>query len=110
MRAPAYKLENRATTCNHLAEKPTPELQAIAHCSDRSIQALERRCRSGDKVLLLERNSKHNDRKWGLPGGNVEVGDPTLLDTASREAKEELGDLPQYEIVTEIKTRQVHLG
>jgi len=63
--------------------------------------------RSGDKVLLLERNSKHNDKTWGLPGGNVEAGDWTLLDTASREAKEELGNLPQYELITEIKTRHV---
>lgn len=61
---------------------------------------------SGDEVLLLERNSKHNDKTWGLPGGNVEAGDWTLRDTASREAKEELGSLPQYEIITEIKTRR----
>ena len=27
------------------------------------------------EVLLLLRNSRHNDKTWGLPGGNAEHGD-----------------------------------
>ena len=70
-------------------------------------QAAKHCCRSADKVLLLEKNSKHSDKKWELPGGKFKPVDWTLLDTASREAREELGDVPQYELLTEIKTRQV---
>jgi ADP-ribose pyrophosphatase YjhB (NUDIX family) len=37
----------------------------------------------------------HNDRTWGLPGGNIEHGDGAdLRQTALREAAEELGTLP----------------
>eukprot|EP00976_Prorocentrum_cordatum_P117835 1196370-Prorocentrum_minimum.AAC.5 len=50
---------------------------------------------SGDEILLLLRNSKHNDKTWGLPGGNVEDGDSSLFETAKREATEELGPLPE---------------
>jgi 8-oxo-dGTP pyrophosphatase MutT (NUDIX family) len=48
-----------------------------------------------DEVLLLLRNSKHNDNTWGLPGGNVEEGDASLFETAKRESTEELGPLPE---------------
>ena len=40
------------------------------------------------------RSSKHNDKTWGLPGGNADVGDASLLETAKREAIEEMGMLP----------------
>ena len=56
-------------------------------------------------VLLLLRNSKHNDKTWGLPGGNSE-NDETLLQTAVREAGEEMGPLPAgYEVRREVLTR-----
>ena len=56
-------------------------------------------------MLLLPRNSKHNDRTWGLPGGNSE-NDETLLQTAVREAGEEMGPLPAgYEVRREVLTR-----
>ena len=56
-------------------------------------------------VLLLLRNSKHNDKTWGLPGGNSE-NDETLLQTAVREAGEEMGPLPAgYEVKREVLTR-----
>ena len=45
-------------------------------------------------MLLLLRNSKHNDMTWGLPGGNKEEGDADAFGTARREATEELGPLP----------------
>ena len=35
-----------------------------------------------DSVLLLQRRSRHHDRAWGLPGGNVEPSDLSLLDAA----------------------------
>ncbi|KAK9856851.1 hypothetical protein WJX84_001732, partial [Apatococcus fuscideae] len=50
---------------------------------------------SGGDVLLLLRNSKHNDRTWGLPGGNKEGEDADMLATARREATEEMGPLPE---------------
>ena len=53
-------------------------------------------------MLLLKRSSPHNNRKWGLPGGNVETGDGELIDTAKREATEEMGKLPALEVKGEI--------
>lgn len=45
----------------------------------------------GSKVLLLKRSDKgDNGGTWGLPGGKVEEKE-TLIDAASREAKEECG-------------------
>lgn len=61
---------------------------------------------SDDRVMLLLRNSKHNDSTWGLPGGNLETGDRSFQDTAEREAQEELGVLPQYTISTSILTKR----
>ena len=50
---------------------------------------------SPPSVLLLQRKSKHHDRAWGLPGGNSEKEDGgSLLNTATREAKEEMGGVP----------------
>ena len=61
-------------------------------------------CSSGSELLLLLRNSKHNNNTWGLPGGNVEDDDTDLLDTAKREATEEMGAVPdavfQHQILT----------
>ncbi|KAL6767139.1 hypothetical protein ACKKBG_A38745 [Auxenochlorella protothecoides x Auxenochlorella symbiontica] len=60
---------------------------------------------SEQHVLLLKRaNTKHNLGAWGLPGGNVEAGDESLLATAVREAVEEVGVLPPFTISGEIKT------
>ena len=65
--------------------------------------------RSGGEVLLLKRSSAHNDQKWGLPGGNVEEGDKDLIDTAKREATEEMGKLPPFDVKGEILTVYVSL-
>eukprot|EP00775_Hariotina_reticulata_P006023 gene6021-6261_t len=62
-------------------------------------------CSEG-KVLLLKRSSKHNDKTWGLPGGNVEAGDEGLLGTAAREAYEELGQVPPFEVKAQVLTRR----
>lgn len=61
-------------------------------------------CSSDGDVLLLKRSSIHNDRKWGLPGGNVEEGDSDLIQTARREATEEMGTLPKFKVKGEILT------
>jgi len=64
---------------------------------------------AGDKasVLLLYRNSRHNDKTWGLPGGNVDAEDESLTAAALREAREELGHLPQgTEFLGEVLTRR----
>ncbi len=66
--------------------------------------------RSGGEVLLLKRSSAHNDQKWGLPGGNVEEGDKDLIDTAKREATEEMGKLPPFDVKGEILTVYVSLA
>lgn len=53
-------------------------------------------------MLLLLRAGKHNTGRWGLPGGNAEDSDGSLLATAKREAAEELGGasaLPPYTVV-----------
>jgi len=56
-----------------------------------------------DSVLLLQRRSRHHDRAWGLPGGNVEPSDLSLLDAAEREAAEEMGSLPRsFSVLTRI--------
>lgn len=53
----------------------------------------------------MKRNSKHNDQTWGLPGGNVEASDDSLLSTATREAFEELGNVPPFEVKAQILTK-----
>ncbi|KAL6768337.1 hypothetical protein F751_6547 [Auxenochlorella protothecoides] len=66
---------------------------------------------SEQHVLLLKRaNTKHNLGAWGLPGGNVEAGDESLLATAVREAVEEVGVLPPFTISGEIKTARGKRG
>lgn len=64
-------------------------------------------CRSGNEVLLLLRNSKHNNNTWGLPGGNVEDEDTNLLVTAKREAQEEMGSVPDAAFENQILTKYV---
>ena len=62
-------------------------------------------CSSGNEVLLLLRNSKHNNNTWGLPGGNVEDEDTNLLVTAKREAQEEMGSVPEAAFQNQILTK-----
>ena len=64
-------------------------------------------CSSGNEVLLLLRNSKHNNNTWGLPGGNVEDEDTNLLVTAKREAQEEMGSVPEAAFQNQILTKSV---
>ena len=70
-----------------------------ASCPDRDIR------RYNDQFLLLLRNSQHNNNTWGLPGGNAEQLDMDLMQTAVRESTEEMGELPGFQVLTEIKTR-----
>jgi ADP-ribose pyrophosphatase YjhB (NUDIX family) len=49
--------------------------------------------------------SKHNDNTWTVPGGNVEDTDSSLLGTATREAMEELGSVPPFEVKAQITTK-----
>lgn len=65
------------------------------------------RCRCDGEVLLLKRTSNHNHGTWGLPGGNADGTDVSLLETARREAVEEMGpNLPPFEVVAEVPTRR----
>lgn len=58
-------------------------------------------------MLLLKRNSQHNHGTWGLPGGNVDATDTSLLETATREAAEEMGpDLPPFVVAAEVLTQR----
>jgi ADP-ribose pyrophosphatase YjhB (NUDIX family) len=62
-------------------------------------------------VLLLRRASKHNDNTWGLPGGNAEGADGgSLLATATREAREEMGGVPPFTVAAQLFTRCVFVG
>jgi 8-oxo-dGTP pyrophosphatase MutT (NUDIX family) len=49
--------------------------------------------------------SKHNDNTWTVPGGNIEPGDGSLLGAATREAMEELGVVPPFEVKAQILTK-----
>lgn len=62
-------------------------------------------CSSGSELLLLLRNSKHNNNTWGLPGGNVEDDDTDLLVTAKREAQEEMGSVPEATFENQVLTK-----
>ncbi|KAI3435953.1 hypothetical protein D9Q98_002011 [Chlorella vulgaris] len=63
------------------------------------------------EVLLLKRTSNHNHGTWGLPGGNADGTDVSLLETARREAVEEMGpNLPPFEVVAEVPTRRGKRG
>lgn len=58
-------------------------------------------------MLLLQRTSKHNYGTWGLPGGNADDTDADLLGTATREAREEMGEgLPRFEVVAQVLTKR----
>lgn len=63
-------------------------------------------CPNSRQVLLLQRRSRHNDFKWGLPGGNAEGEDGTPLETAQREAIEEMGQLPPFQVSFELLTKR----
>ena len=60
------------------------------------------------EVLLLKRSPKSgNPLTWGLPGGNVDATDETLLFTAERESIEEMEKLPKnYKVIKEVTTRR----
>ncbi len=71
----------------------------------------------GDAAVLLVRRATHESDPWSahvaLPGGRIEEGDATLLDTAIRETMEETGlDLRGATVLgtlDEIRTRSPHL-
>lgn len=66
---------------------------------------------SPPELLLLRRRSKHHGGAWGLPGGNAEPGE-TLLATAAREAREELGQggVPPFAVRARLDTRRGKRG
>ena len=82
---------------------------ATCPCAVEDVGQCCARRRSNRTVLLLQRRSKHNDGKWGLPGGNAEEADASLLDTARREAAEEMGDVPDFEVTGVVETRFARL-
>ena len=77
-----------AVLAEALAAQPAPTHEGAA------IEAAVLVCLQAESVLLARR-ALHPGDPWsghvGLPGGRWEEGDPTLLDTALREAQEELG-------------------
>lgn len=78
-----------------------PPLHPTPHPQQPSL----RRC--DGEVLLLQRNSKHNHGTWGLPGGNADDTDTSLLETARREAAEEMGpSVPPFQVVAEVLTKR----
>lgn len=61
--------------------------------------------RAEGDILLLRRNSSHNNATLSVPGGNVDLEDEHLQKTAEREAVEEMGSCPNYTYKGEIDTR-----
>jgi 8-oxo-dGTP pyrophosphatase MutT (NUDIX family) len=55
--------------------------------------------------MYIPLHSKHNDNTWTVPGGNVDDADSSLLGTATREAMEELGSVPPFEVKAQILTK-----
>eukprot|EP00887_Chlorella_sp_A99_P006400 scaffold3.g6400.t1 len=63
-------------------------------------------CCQGE-VLVLRRTSRNNHGTWGLPGGNADPEDAgNLLETALREAREEVGGVPAHTVLDSIETRR----
>jgi len=104
---------------------PAPPADAPPGAPEKIGAGLLLTCKDTGAVLLLLRNSLHNNLTWGLPGGNAEEADgarglaPTcackaltpraggdLWRTARREAVEELGPLPPHVVVGEYITRR----
>jgi 8-oxo-dGTP pyrophosphatase MutT (NUDIX family) len=77
-----------AVLADALSDLPSPELEGAA------IEAAVLVCLHDDTVLLARR-ALHPEDPWSghaaLPGGRWEPGDESLLATALREAREELG-------------------
>src|SRR3954452_25490336 len=77
-----------AVLAEGLAAQPAPVLEGAA------IEAAVLVCLHEDAVLLARR-ALHEDDPWsghaGLPGGRWELGDESLLATALRETREEVG-------------------
>lgn len=71
-----------------LGQRPDPPVEDV------NVMAAVIACLHEDAVLLLRR-SDHPEDPWsghvGLPGGRHDAGDGTLLHTALREAREEVG-------------------
>ncbi|MDX6572783.1 MAG: hypothetical protein QOC86_1939 [Gaiellales bacterium] len=77
-----------AALAEALREVPAPELEGAA------VEAAVLACLH-DEAVLLARRAQHPGDPWSghaaLPGGRWEPGDESLLATALREAREELG-------------------
>ncbi|KAG2424215.1 hypothetical protein HXX76_014746 [Chlamydomonas incerta] len=65
-------------------------------------------CCEGSCLLLRRSEASGNPGTWGLPGGNADAADAgDLLDTAMREAREELGQLPAgLQVLGQVLTRR----
>ena len=62
-------------------------------------------CRVDNQVLLLLRSNERNELVYSLPGGGAVAAGAGNLDTATREAKEHLGHLPDFQVLTTIVAR-----
>ena len=101
----------RACTCKCSCEPwcgPTPVHALLPLCLATYPPRCPASIRScGGEVLLLQRTSKNNFGTWGLPGGNVDDTDADLLEVATREAKEEMGEqLPHFQVVESVLTKR----
>ncbi|KAG2430314.1 hypothetical protein HYH02_013791 [Chlamydomonas schloesseri] len=65
-------------------------------------------CCEGSCLLLRRSESSGNPGSWGLPGGNADEADRgDLLGTAMREAREEVGQLPEgLHVLGQVLTRR----
>jgi len=59
----------------------------------------------GTTILLLKRNEEgKNKGQWGIPGGKHENSE-AFIDTARRETKEEIGRMPECDMITYFDTQ-----
>lgn len=68
------------------------------HSTHRSAGFLFQRYDDGRFLLILRSDKVENPDVWGLPGGGVERGE-TDLQGALREVREEMGSVPEHNIV-----------
>jgi len=62
----------------------------------------------GNSMLLLKRSDKcDNAGRWGCPGGKTRENE-TLLGTAQRETREEIGHLPKANRITQFDSKDGH--
>jgi 8-oxo-dGTP pyrophosphatase MutT (NUDIX family) len=93
-----------STVRSRLRARPSDEPADVAKAA---VAAILRDGERGAELLFIKRAEREGDPWSGhiaFPGGKREPGDPTLLDTAMRETREEVGiELPTEALLTRMR-------